>query len=153
MCGSADPNISAVKVEHLKNQSDPAQTGRSQQKPVRRSENKRCQHDRRNVSPTHKKRVQCPAEEQFFKKRHNQYCGETDEQFEELYEFLKDVRLDRVGVFAYSEEEGTPAAKFEAQVDMEIREMRRDKLMEMQQTISLDKNNTVIMPNIPKPKT
>lgn len=72
------------------------------------------------------------------------FPGETDEQFLELYEFLKEVRLDRVGVFAYSEEEGTPAAKFDGQIDMKIREARRDALMEMQQTISLEKNKTKI---------
>ncbi len=72
------------------------------------------------------------------------FPGETEEQFSELYEFLKKARLDRVGVFAYSEEEGTPAAKFDGQIDMDVREERRDRLMEMQQTISLEKNKAKI---------
>ena len=72
------------------------------------------------------------------------FPGESEEQFEELFEFLKGARLDRVGVFAYSEEEGTPAAKFDGQIDMEVREARRDRLMELQQGISLEKNKAKI---------
>lgn len=72
------------------------------------------------------------------------FPGETEEQFSELYDFLKEVRLDRVGVFAYSEEEGTPAARFDEQIAMELREERRNRLMELQQQISLEKNKAKI---------
>lgn len=68
------------------------------------------------------------------------FPGETEEQFSELYYFLKEIRLDRVGVFAYSEEDGTAAASFENQIDMKVREKRRDLIMEMQQAISYEKN-------------
>ena len=72
------------------------------------------------------------------------FPGETEEQFSELYEFLKEVELDRVGVFAYSAEEDTPAAKFDGQLDDSIKNERRDKLMELQQGISLKKNKAKI---------
>lgn len=70
------------------------------------------------------------------------FPGEDDAAHNELYEFLKRVRLDRVGVFAYSAEEGTPAAQFTPQVPDEIKEQRRDELMELQRGISLEKNRT-----------
>ena len=72
------------------------------------------------------------------------FPGETEEQFLELYEFLKEIRLDRVGVFAYSKEEDTPAADFDGQLPEEIKEKRRDILMELQQGISLEKNKEKI---------
>ncbi len=68
------------------------------------------------------------------------FPGETDEDFNELYDFIKDTRFDRVGVFTYSQEEGTPAGTFAEQVPQEIKEERRDKLMLLQQQISLEKN-------------
>lgn len=70
------------------------------------------------------------------------FPGEDDAAHSELYEFLKRVRLDRVGVFAYSAEEGTPSAQFTPQVPDEIKEQRRDELMELQRGISLEKNRT-----------
>jgi len=72
------------------------------------------------------------------------FPGETEEQFDELYDFLKEAKLDRVGVFAYSQEEDTPAAKFDGQLSNEVKEERRDKLMELQQGISLEKNKAKI---------
>lgn len=72
------------------------------------------------------------------------FPGETEEQFLELYEFLKEIKLDRVGVFAYSQEEDTPAANFDGQLPEEIKEKRRDALMELQQEISLTKNREKI---------
>lgn len=72
------------------------------------------------------------------------FPGETQEQFSELYDFLKEMRLDRVGVFAYSEEEGTAAAEFDGQIDLEVREERRGRIMEIQQKISLEKNKAKI---------
>ena len=68
------------------------------------------------------------------------FPGETEEQFNSLAEFLKDAKLDRVGVFKYSAEEGTPAAEFENQVDEETKELRYNTLMEIQSRISLEKN-------------
>jgi ribosomal protein S12 methylthiotransferase len=68
------------------------------------------------------------------------FPGETDEDFQELYDFVKDTRFDRVGVFTYSQEEGTPAGTFENQVPEEIKQERRDKLMRLQQEISFEKN-------------
>ncbi len=72
------------------------------------------------------------------------FPGETEEQFSELYEFLKETRLDRVGVFAYSQEEDTPAASFSGQLPEEIKEERRNSLMQLQQGISLEKNKSKI---------
>ncbi len=72
------------------------------------------------------------------------FPGETEEQFSELYEFVKEIRFDRMGVFAYSKEEGTPAANFEGQLEEDIKEARRDRLMILQQGISLEKNKAKI---------
>ncbi len=68
------------------------------------------------------------------------FPGETDEDFKELYDFVKETRFDRVGVFTYSSEPGTPANDFEEQVPEEIKEERKDALMKLQQQISLEKN-------------
>ena len=68
------------------------------------------------------------------------FPGETDEEFQELYDFVKEIKFDRMGVFAYSQEEDTPAAEFEDQIDEEIKEERLDKLMSLQQGISLQNN-------------
>ena len=72
------------------------------------------------------------------------FPGETEEQFSELYDFVKEIRFDRMGVFAYSKEEGTPAAKFENQVDEETKQKRLDALMTLQQEISLELNREKI---------
>lgn len=69
------------------------------------------------------------------------FPGETNEHFEKLAEFAGDIRFDRLGCFPYSEEEGTPASKFENQVDEEVRSHRADIIMEQQQLISEQKNN------------
>ncbi len=68
------------------------------------------------------------------------FPGETDAQFDELYSFLEEYRLERVGVFAYSAEEDTAAAEFENQIDEDIKLKRLDKLMKLQQKISYEKN-------------
>lgn len=72
------------------------------------------------------------------------FPGETEEEFCELCEFLQKVRFDRVGVFAYSKEEGTPAARMKEQIPEEIKEARRDKVMELSQEISLKRNESMI---------
>lgn len=72
------------------------------------------------------------------------FPGETEEQFNELYDFVKETRFDRMGVFAYSQEEGTPAADFKDQIDEDVKQMRLDKLMTLQQGISLALNKEKI---------
>lgn len=72
------------------------------------------------------------------------FPGETAEHFNNLYEFVKRIRFDRMGVFAYSCEEGTPAANFDDQIDESIKEERLDKLMRLQQEISLELNREKI---------
>jgi len=68
------------------------------------------------------------------------FPGETEEQFGELLEFVKDVRFDRLGVFTYSKEEGTPAAKLDGQILKKVKKARQDVIMTQQQKISLEKN-------------
>ncbi|QXM06089.1 30S ribosomal protein S12 methylthiotransferase RimO [Crassaminicella indica] len=68
------------------------------------------------------------------------FPGETKEQFEELKTFVKDVKFDRLGVFTYSQEEDTPAAKLKDQISEEIKEQRRASIMAIQKEISLQKN-------------
>ena len=72
------------------------------------------------------------------------FPGETDEHFDDLYEFVKKVRFDRMGVFAYSQEEDTPAAEFADQIDEEVKQERLDKLMTLQQGISRELNQSKI---------
>ncbi len=68
------------------------------------------------------------------------FPGESEEAFEKLCGFVKDIKFDRMGVFAYSREEGTAAANFEDQIDEEIKQERLDTLMTIQQEISLELN-------------
>lgn len=72
------------------------------------------------------------------------FPGETQEDHEALMAFLDEQELDRVGVFTYSREDGTPAATFENQIDEETAEQWRNEIMELQQEISLDKNETIV---------
>ena len=66
------------------------------------------------------------------------FPGETDDDFEELLDFVYDMNFERLGVFTYSAEEGTKAASMDNQVDEEVKKMRRDAVMEMQQDITFD---------------
>ncbi len=68
------------------------------------------------------------------------FPGETKEQSEELLEFLKQARLDRVGVFSYSREEGTAADLLDGHLDEETKNKRRDAAMEISKQISAEKN-------------
>lgn len=68
------------------------------------------------------------------------FPGETEEQFEEMAEFIKEKRFDRLGCFTYSAEEGTIAAEFENQIDEQVKTDRMENIMEMQMTISAEKN-------------
>jgi len=67
------------------------------------------------------------------------FPGETEEDFEELCDFVREVRFDRLGCFAYSQEEDTPAAARKDQLDPEIRLRRRDIVMEIQMDIAAQK--------------
>ena len=69
------------------------------------------------------------------------FPGETEEDHQELMEFVDEMEFDRLGVFTYSPEEDTPAATMKDQVPEELKEERRDEIMELQQEISLDKGN------------
>ena len=66
------------------------------------------------------------------------FPGETRDEFEELCRFINEMEFDRLGVFTYSQEEGTPAAQLPEQIDEEEKLSRRDELMELQQEISED---------------
>lgn len=66
------------------------------------------------------------------------FPGETQEQHEELLAFVKQLRFDRLGVFTYSPEEGTPAASFADQVPEEVKQQRRNEIMEAQQKIAFE---------------
>lgn len=72
------------------------------------------------------------------------FPGETQEQFEELAEFANDMRFERLGCFAYSAEEGTPAAKFEGQLPDEEKGRRSDVIMEQQMFINDVQNQEMI---------
>lgn len=72
------------------------------------------------------------------------FPGETEEQFKELCDFVKEIRFDRMGVFAYSQEEDTAAADFDGQIDEDIKQDRLDALMTLQQGISLELNRAKI---------
>lgn len=68
------------------------------------------------------------------------FPGETEEQFEELARFVKEKRFDRLGCFTYSAEEDTAAALFPDQVEEQVKQDRADNIMDMQMTISAEKN-------------
>ena len=72
------------------------------------------------------------------------FPGETQEDHEELMEFIDTCEFDRLGVFTYSQEEDTPAAMLDGQIPEDIKEERSDELMELQQEISLDKAEDMI---------
>ena len=64
------------------------------------------------------------------------FPGETEEEFQDLKDFIAEMKFDRLGVFSYSQEDGTPAARMENQIDDELKEERREELMDMQKSIS-----------------
>ncbi|MBR5556125.1 30S ribosomal protein S12 methylthiotransferase RimO [bacterium] len=77
------------------------------------------------------------------------YPGETDEQFEYLYEFVKKMRFDRMGVFEYSKEKNTASYSMDNHVPKKIKHSRYKKLMELQQQISYEINQSKIGKEIP----
>lgn len=68
------------------------------------------------------------------------FPGETEEQFQELLDFLQEAEFDRLGAFAYSAEEDTPAARMPDQIPEEVKQERLDRLMTLQAGISLKRN-------------
>ena len=70
------------------------------------------------------------------------FPGETDDQFNRLSEFVAEQQFDHVGVFTYSSEEGTRAARYPDDIPEEVKQERRAKLMAMQREISADKLQT-----------
>ncbi len=64
------------------------------------------------------------------------FPGETDDEFKELYDFIQDIKFDKLGVFTYSKEENTSAYDMPNHIDEEIKEIRMDKIMELQKNIS-----------------
>ena len=72
------------------------------------------------------------------------FPGEHKEDFSKLYNFVSEARFDRLGVFTYSKEEGTRAAKMGSQVSKDAKQRRQDKIMELQRSISLEHNEEMI---------
>ena len=77
------------------------------------------------------------------------YPQETEEHFEHLKQFIKDMKFDRVGVFEYSREKGTPSYNMKPRVTKKIAHKRFKELMEVQQNISLERNKSFIGKKIP----
>jgi len=71
------------------------------------------------------------------------FPGETQEDHEELMQFVDEMEFERLGVFSYSQEEDTPAALMEDQIPEEVKEERREELMELQQEIAFDRNENM----------
>ncbi len=77
------------------------------------------------------------------------YPGETEEHFEHLCKFVEDMKFDKMGVFTYSREKGTPSYKLPNRVNSRVAKQRYKKLMEIQQKISLERNKTFIGKLVP----
>ena len=76
------------------------------------------------------------------------FPGETDEEFEELKEFVRTARFDRMGAFAYSEEEGTKGAKLLDDVPAEVKQSRLDEIMAIQQGIAAERSASFVGKNL-----
>ena len=72
------------------------------------------------------------------------FPGETQEDHEELMTFVDEMEFERLGVFAYSAEEDTPAYSFPDQVPQEVKEERRDEIMQLQQEIAFEKSEDMV---------
>ena len=77
------------------------------------------------------------------------FPGETEEEFEELLGFVEEMRFERLGAFAYSQEEGTAAAEYEGQVPEEVKEERLHRLMTLQRVISEEIGNAKVGSRVP----
>lgn len=76
------------------------------------------------------------------------FPGESQEHFDNLVEFVDKTKFDRLGVFTYSKEEGTPAATMANHISQEVMDERKDIIMNLQQEISADKNQEMIGKNV-----
>ena len=76
------------------------------------------------------------------------FPGETEDDFEELYNFTDEIEFQRLGVFTYSMEEGTAAAEMDNQIDEEVKSQRQDAIMRLQLEISLENNQSMIGKNL-----
>ena len=72
------------------------------------------------------------------------YPGETDEEFNSLRDFVKEMKFDRLGIFTYSEEEGTGAAHLDDNISRQVKDDRKNILLEIQHEISLDRNESLV---------
>lgn len=72
------------------------------------------------------------------------FPGETEEQFGRLAEFVEDMKFDRLGCFAFSPEEGTPAAEMEGQLEEDVKERRAEVIMDQQMIIAVKKNKALV---------
>lgn len=72
------------------------------------------------------------------------FPGETEKEFQELLRFVQEARFERLGVFTYSQEEGTPAGKMENQIEEEIKEQRKEIIMDSQKSVSAEKCESAV---------
>jgi ribosomal protein S12 methylthiotransferase len=72
------------------------------------------------------------------------FPGETESDFKELVDFVKELQFDRLGVFTYSREEDTPAFQMEEQVEQEVKLKRQERIMLLQSDISMDNNQKMV---------
>lgn len=72
------------------------------------------------------------------------YPGESEEDYKELYQFVEEMKFDRLGVFTYSEEEGTTAADLDDNIPVEVKNERKNQIIELQHDISLERNESFI---------
>ena len=72
------------------------------------------------------------------------YPGETDDEFKQLYDFIEEMEFDRLGIFTYSEEEGTLAEALKDDVPTDVKHERKVEIMDLQANISSEKNNAII---------
>ena len=72
------------------------------------------------------------------------YPGETDEEFQRLLDFIQEIRFDRVGAFQFSIEPGTTSEPLGDPVHPEVKQARWEQLMELQQAISLERNQSIV---------
>jgi ribosomal protein S12 methylthiotransferase len=72
------------------------------------------------------------------------YPGETDDAFKQLYDFIEEMEFDRLGIFTYSEEEGTLAEALKDDVPTDVKHERKVEIMDLQANISSEKNNAMI---------
>jgi ribosomal protein S12 methylthiotransferase len=72
------------------------------------------------------------------------YPGETENKFKQLYDFVEEMAFDRLGVFTYSEEEGTLAEALENDIPFDLKNERKAEIMDLQANISSEKNNAMI---------